>query len=106
MHQGHHVPTTFDLMRSQIMSNALRTSRSQSWFPGRFVRVQHITGLEVLPEEKRSRHGGAVVGKNVVHGTARELRALAVQLLAAAERVDPTPSTRRRTATAAQLQAA
>jgi len=81
-------------------------NRSQAWFPGRYIRVRYIHGLEVLPEEKRSRHGGAVVGKSVVHGTARELRALAVQLLAAAERVDPTPSARRRAEAAPQLRAA
>jgi hypothetical protein len=46
------------------------------------------------------------VSKTTIHGTARELRALAVQLLAAAERVDPTPSARHRPQGATQLRAA
>jgi len=85
--------------------NNTTASRSQAWFPGRYVRFRHLNGVEVLPKQ-RCRHGGVQVSKTTIHGTATELRALAVQLLAAAERVDPTPSVRRRAEPGAQLRAA
>jgi hypothetical protein len=65
--------------------------RSQSWFlPGVFVPIRHFHGVEVLPAAPQ-RRGGVQVAKTTIHGTAAELRSLAVQLLAAAESVDPTP---------------
>ncbi len=86
------------------MTSPLAPNRSQSWFPGRYVRLRDLHGVEVLPTTRR--HGGVRLSKATLHGTAGELRALAVQLLAAAERVDPTPSARRDPAPAVALRSA
>jgi hypothetical protein len=70
------------------------TRRSQAWFfPGRYVPIRHFHGVEVLSQVP-TRRGGVQVAKTTIHGTAEELRSLAVQLLAAAEVVDPTPGVR------------
>ncbi len=57
------------------MKNVTAPSRSQAWFPGRYVRLRHLHGVEVMPTEPR-RHGGVQVSKTTIHGTATELRAL------------------------------
>ena len=60
--------------------------RSQAWFrPGRYVPVSYMHGIEVLSHPR----GGVRLGDGTIHGTAAELRALAVQLLCAANAVDP-----------------
>ena len=60
--------------------------RSQAWFrPGRYVPVSYMHGIEVLSHPR----GGVRLGDGTIHGTAAELRALAVQLLRAANAVDP-----------------
>jgi hypothetical protein len=52
--------------------------RSQAWFrPGRYVPVSYVHGLEVLADSR----GGVRLGDGTLHGTAVELRALAVQML-------------------------
>jgi len=81
-------------------------NRSQSWFPGRYVRLRDLHGIEVLPNEPQRRHGGVRLSKATLHGTAAELRALAAQLLAAAHRVDPVSSASRRSAARARLRTA
>ncbi len=59
--------------------------RSQAWFrPGRYVPVSYVHGLEVLEHPR----GGVRLGDGTLHGTAAELRGLAVQLLRAAAAVD------------------
>ena len=89
------------------MAVPVAPNRSQAWFPGRYVRLRDLHGVEVLPALPRRRHGGVRLSKTTLHGTAAELRALAVQLLDAAERVDPTPAgRRRRPASAAPLRTA
>lgn len=88
------------------MKKTTAPNRSQSWFPGHYVRVRDLHGIEVLPNEPRRRHGGVRLSKSTLHGTAAELRALAVQLLAAAHRVDPIPSVSRRPAVATPLRSA
>jgi hypothetical protein len=62
-------------------------SRSQSWFPGRYVPVRGIHGIEVFSQRRAGVHLG--VSKTTIHGTAAELRALAAQMWRAAEEVDP-----------------
>jgi hypothetical protein len=76
------------------MISTTQRNRSQAWFPGRYVPVRHVQGVEVLPCAPQ-RRGGVQVAKTTIHGTAAELRALAVQMLAAAEAVEPTPANRR-----------
>jgi hypothetical protein len=62
-----------------------RPRRSQAWFrPGRYVPVSYVHGLEVLSDPR----GGVRLGDGTLHGTAAELRGLAVQLLRAANAVD------------------
>jgi hypothetical protein len=78
--------------------------RSQAWFPGTYVPLRHYQGAEVLPEGQR--RGGVQVAKTTIHGTAAELRFLAVQLLAAAEKVDPSPRVQRQVDTARRMRAA
>jgi hypothetical protein len=88
------------------MTQTTAPTRSQAWFPGRYIAVRYITGLEVLREQPRRLHGGVAVSKTVIHGTARELRALAAQLLDAADRVEAEPPGRHRVAPQRQLRAA
>ncbi|MBO3744879.1 hypothetical protein J5X84_02285 [Streptosporangiaceae bacterium NEAU-GS5] len=59
--------------------------RSQSWFPGLYVPVSHIRGIEFFADQRR---GGVRVAKTTIHGTAAELRALAAQILRAADRLE------------------
>ena len=55
--------------------------RSQAWFrPGWYVPVSCVHGLEVLADSR----GGVRLGDGTLHGTAAELRTLAVQLIRAA----------------------
>lgn len=61
-------------------------TRSQSWFPGLYVPVRHIRGIEIAPEMPR--RVGVRVFKTTIHGTAAELRHLATQMLAAADRLE------------------
>jgi hypothetical protein len=71
------------------MTSPLPANRSQAWFPGRYVPVRHIAGIEIMPRQRRT---GVHVAKTTIHGTADELRSLAIQLLRAAEMVDgPRP---------------
>ncbi|MGH3341842.1 MAG: hypothetical protein ACRDPK_02975 [Carbonactinosporaceae bacterium] len=49
--------------------------------------IRNLYGIEVLPRFPR-RRGGVQVARTVIHGTAPELRALAAELVAAADRVD------------------
>ena len=59
--------------------------RSQAWFrPGRYVPVSYVHGLEVLADSR----GGVRLGEGTLHGTAAELRGLAVQMLRAAAAVE------------------
>jgi hypothetical protein len=59
--------------------------RSQAWFrPGRYLPVSYVHGVEVLAHPR----GGVRLSEGTLHGTAAELRALAVQLLRAANAVD------------------
>jgi hypothetical protein len=69
------------------MNRVIPAKRSQAWFPGRYIPVRHICGIEVLPLPR----AGVQVAKTTIHGTAPELRALAVQMLRAADRVSPQP---------------
>jgi hypothetical protein len=68
----------------ESMSTAMATTaprRSQAWFPGLFVPVRHMTGIEVLP----ARRVGVHVAKTTIHGNAAELRALARAMMQAAD---------------------
>jgi hypothetical protein len=85
--------------------SAIRPNRSQAWFPGTYVPVRHIHGLEFMPEEPR-RRAGVQVAKTMIHGTAAELRSLAFQILAAAERIEPTPRAQPALARTRRMQAA
>ncbi|MEV4161446.1 hypothetical protein [Nonomuraea dietziae] len=67
------------------MRSATADNRSQAWFPGVYVPVRHIRGIEFFPEQRR---GGVRVAKTTIHGTAPELRALAAAILRAADRLD------------------
>ena len=63
--------------------------RSQAWFrPGRYVPVSYVHGLEVLADSR----GGVRLGEGTLHGTATELRGLAVQMLRAADAVGGGPT--------------
>ena len=62
--------------------------RAQAWFPGRYVPVSHIHGVEILDRPRT----GVRVDRTTIHGTADELRVLAVQMLKAANAMDrPRP---------------
>jgi hypothetical protein len=67
------------------MRPSVHVSSSRAWFPGRYVPVRHIQGIEAHTEQRR---GCVQVAKTTIHGTAAELRSLARQLLLAAELVD------------------
>ena len=57
-------------------------TRSQSWTrPGIYVAVRQFSGIEVMDARRR----GVQIGRHTIHGTAAELRALAAQMLRAAE---------------------
>lgn len=62
--------------------------RSQAWFPGRYVPVRHIQGVEVLSLPRQ----GVQVGSTTIHGTAPELRALAAQMQRAAALLEGSPA--------------
>lgn len=66
--------------------NRLSPNRSQAWFPGRYLPVRHLNGIEVLPDV--GRRAEVQIVKNTIHGTAAQLRSLAMQLLAAAVAVE------------------
>ncbi len=90
------------------MNASVRPNRSQAWFrPGRYVPfiympVSNIRGAEVLAESR----GGVQISKTTIHGTAAELRALAVQLLRAAEAIEPARARRPAANPAPRLRAA
>jgi hypothetical protein len=84
---------TSDHLEVIAMSSTV-AKRSQAWFPGRYVPVRHIQGVEVLPR----RRGNVQVAKTTIHGTASELRHLAAQMLRAADLVDPKPPAEARAA--------
>ncbi|KWX02747.1 hypothetical protein C3Y87_03910 [Carbonactinospora thermoautotrophica] len=90
------------------MNSAVRSNRSQAWFrPGRYVPVvympvSNIRGVEVLSQSR----GGVQISKTTIHGTAAELRALAVQILRAAEAIEPARARRRAANPARRLRAA
>jgi len=66
------------------MSNTLPPNRTQVWFqPGRYVPVEHVRGIEVLPPASRHR-GGVRVDRTTIHGTPSALLELAAQLIRAA----------------------
>lgn len=60
---------------------AARTGQSRAWFPGRYVPIRMLQGLEVFPPQRR---GCVQVSRTTLHGTASELRVLAWQMLQAA----------------------
>ncbi len=65
-----------------------KPKRSQAWFrPGRYVPVSYVHGLEVLADPR----GGVRLGEGTLHGTAAELRGLAVQMLRAADALEGRP---------------
>jgi hypothetical protein len=61
------------------------TGHSRAWFPGRYVPVRAVQGLEVFPPQRR---GCVQVSRTTLHGTAAELRALALQMLHVARLLD------------------
>jgi hypothetical protein len=65
-----------------------RAGQSRSWFPGRYVPVRVVQGLEVFPPQRR---GCVQVSRTTLHGTAAELRALAWQMLRAADVLEDRP---------------
>ncbi|GII05476.1 hypothetical protein [Planobispora takensis] len=67
------------------MKTSTPAPRSQAWFPGVYVPVRHIHGIEFASEQRR---GGVRIFRTTIHGTADELRALATQMLRAAERLE------------------
>jgi len=71
------------------MHSTVHRNRSQAWFPGVYVPVRGIYGIEVFPKRRAGVH--LCVSKTTIHGTATELRALAAELHRAANRVDPRP---------------
>lgn len=77
------------------MKSSLRPNRKQAWFrPGRYVPVlvpvSNFRGVEVLEHPR----GGVQVGQTTIHGTVKQLRALAAQLLRAADAIAHTSSHR------------
>ncbi|MGH3840567.1 MAG: hypothetical protein ACRDS0_03845 [Pseudonocardiaceae bacterium] len=58
--------------------------RTQAWFPGVYVPIRHIHGVEIFEQPR----GGVCVNRNTLHGTAAELRQLGSQLLLAAHRLE------------------
>ncbi|MFI6325091.1 hypothetical protein ACIBG8_46775 [Nonomuraea sp. NPDC050556] len=60
-------------------------NRSQHWFPGLYVPVRHIRGIEIFPSSRRIEVG---VLKTTLHGTVDQLYALAADILDAIERAE------------------
>jgi hypothetical protein len=70
------------------MTSAVHPSRSQAWFPGhRYVPVRLIAGVEVFPR----RRGRVRVGTTTIHGSTAQLRALAAEIVRAADEADAAP---------------
>lgn len=68
-----------------MSTQQLPPNRAQSWFPGVYVSIRHIQGVEFASESRRT---GVRVFRTTLHGTASELRNFAAQLLAAADRLE------------------
>jgi hypothetical protein len=71
------------------MTSVVRSNRSQAWFPGhRYVPVRFIAGVEVFAR----RRGRVRVGTTTIHGSAAQLRALAAEIVRAADEAEaPRP---------------
>jgi len=61
-----------------------RTARSQAWFPGRYIPVHLIQGVEVFDQ----RRGRVRIGTTTIHGTTGQLRALAAEIMRAVDEAD------------------
>jgi hypothetical protein len=68
------------------VSSTLSPRRSQAWFPGKYVPVSRISGIEVFSR----RRGRVQVSDTTIHGSPAQLRALAAHMLRAADLVDRT----------------
>ena len=63
---------------------------SRAWFPGTYVPVSRIEGVEVLSPARHQRVEAAVSKSTVFHGTPGQLLSAAASLLRAVGEVDPT----------------
>ena len=66
-------------------------TRSQAWFPGRFVSLRQITGAEILSDRHRV---SVQVSKTTIHGSSAQLLAVGVRMVRAALAANPGLVTR------------
>lgn len=69
---------------AEVFAAPVPRRRAQAWFPGVYVPIRHIHGVEIFEQPR----GGVSVNQNTLHGTAAELRQLGSQLLLAAHRLE------------------
>ena len=67
---------------------------SRAWFPGTYVPVARIQGVEVLSSVRHQRVEAAVSKSTVFHGTPGQILAAAAALLRAVGEVDSTATAR------------
>jgi hypothetical protein len=61
-------------------------TRSQAWFPGRFISLRQITGAEILSDRHRV---SVQVSKTTIHGSSSQLLAVGMRMVRAAIAANP-----------------